>query len=214
IPININNMHAIREKDTFDTFIESSWYYVRYTSPNFNKGMVDPKLSKYWLPVDQYIGGIEHATMHLIYIRFFHKLLRDFKLVHSDEPVKKLLCQGMVLSEAFYYLQKDGTRHWIKPSSVLIKRNEKGDIIKLYTKKQKHITCTGMIKMSKSKKNGIEPESIINQYGADTIRLFIMFAAPVESSIEWNESGVKGIYRFLKKIWKIAYNHIKHQYTY
>ncbi|MDE5285573.1 MAG: class I tRNA ligase family protein, partial [Buchnera aphidicola] len=118
INIKINETDAIKEKDTFDTFIESSWYYARYTCPHFKEGMINPQLSKYWLPVDQYVGGIEHATMHLIYIRFFHKLLRDFKLVSFDEPVKKLLCQGMVLSQAFYYLQKNGKRHWVQPSSV------------------------------------------------------------------------------------------------
>ncbi|CAL4325162.1 leucine--tRNA ligase [Buchnera aphidicola] len=212
--IKIGDQDLIREVDTFDTFMESSWYYARYTCPNFNKGMIDPISSKYWLPVDQYIGGIEHATMHLIYFRFYHKLLRDFKLVQFDEPVKNLLCQGMVLSKAFYQFDKKKQRHWIHPSSVKIERNIQGDIINYYNKKnKKEVIYAGMIKMSKSKNNGIEPEIIINRYGADTIRLFMMFAAPIESSLEWRESGVKGIYRFLKKIWKLVFDYIEIKHT-
>lgn len=206
--IIVNNQMAIRETDTFDTFIESSWYYARYTCPNFNIGMIDPVASKYWLPIDQYIGGIEHATMHLMYFRFFHKLLRDFKLVHVDEPVKNLLCQGMVLSEAFYEINGKSQKTWLDPSVLLIKRNEKGEVIEAYNKKRKKIVYAGMIKMSKSKNNGIAPELIIQRYGADTIRLFIMFAAPIESKLEWRESGVKGIYRFLKKLWILIFNYI------
>ncbi|QCI24490.1 leucine--tRNA ligase [Buchnera aphidicola (Muscaphis stroyani)] len=213
--IYINNEPAIREKDTFDTFMESSWYYARYTCPDFHTAMIDPVRSKYWLPVDQYIGGIEHAIMHLMYFRFYHKLLRDFKLVDSDEPVKNLLCQGMVLSEAFYESEDHSKRNWIHSSSVSTIRDSKGRIIKSYNNEGKEIIYAGMIKMSKSKKNGIEPELMIHRYGADTVRLFIMFAAPVESSLEWQESGVKGIYRFLRKLWKLAYNYvqIKHTHT-
>lgn len=207
--ISINNQNATRETDTFDTFMESSWYYARYTCPDFKEGMIDLTASNYWLPVDQYIGGIEHATMHLIYFRFYHKLLRDFKLVSSNEPVNNLLCQGMVLSEAFYEIGKNSERNWINSSLVLKKRNSKGEIINSYTKKGKKVIYAGMIKMSKSKNNGIEPESIIQDYGADTIRLFIMFAAPIESSLEWKESGVQGIHRFLKKLWTLIYNYIK-----
>ncbi|QIQ42015.1 MAG: leucine--tRNA ligase [Buchnera aphidicola (Microlophium carnosum)] len=211
--IIINSKNAIRETDTFDTFMESSWYYARYTCPHFNTGMIDSVASKYWLPVDQYIGGVEHAIMHLMYFRFYHKLLRDFKLVDSDEPVKNLLCQGMVLAEAFYAIDSNFKRTWFHSSSVLIKRNSKGDIIKSYNKQGKELVYAGMIKMSKSKNNGIEPELIIQRYGADTIRLFIMFAAPVESSLEWKESGVKGVYRFLKKLWNLILNYINVQKT-
>ncbi|QCI18969.1 leucine--tRNA ligase [Buchnera aphidicola] len=210
----INNQSANREIDTFDTFMESSWYYARYTCPNFKKGMINPITSKYWLPVDQYIGGIEHAIMHLMYFRFYHKLLRDFKLLQFDEPVKNLICQGMVLSEAFYQIGKDNKRNWISKSNVYIEKNNRGEIVKAYDKKGKKVTYAGMIKMSKSKNNGIEPELIINEYGADTIRLFIMFAAPIESSLEWNESGLKGIYRFLKKLWKLSFSYIQIQHKY
>lgn len=210
----INNQTAVRETDTFDTFMESSWYYARYTCPHFKKGIINPTASKYWLPVDQYIGGIEHAIMHLMYFRFYHKLLRDFKFVQFDEPVKSLICQGMVLSEAFYQVGQNNQRHWIHKSNIYIEKNIKGEIITAKDKKGNKVIYAGMIKMSKSKNNGIEPELMIKNYGADTIRLFIMFAAPIESSLEWNESGVKGIYRFLKKLWKLTFNYIqiKHKY--
>ncbi|HMI76965.1 MAG TPA: leucine--tRNA ligase [Buchnera sp. (in: enterobacteria)] len=205
--INIHNELAYKENDTLDTFIESSWYYIRYTDPNF-KGMINSQLANYWLPIDQYIGGIEHATMHLIYIRFYHKLLRDFGFVNSDEPVKKLLCQGMVLSDAFYYMNNN-IREWIAPSSVRIKKNAHGDIINAETQNGETAIYAGMIKMSKSKKNGVEPDKIIKKYGADTVRLFMMFAAPVETSLEWKESGIKGVHRFLQKLWKLIYLHTK-----
>jgi leucyl-tRNA synthetase len=153
-----------RETDTFDTFMESSWYYARFTCPDFEDGMLDPDRANYWLPVDQYVGGIEHAILHLLYARFFHKLMRDEGLVDSDEPFKQLLCQGMVL--------KDGT------------------------------------KMSKSKGNTVDPQALIEQYGADTVRLFIMFAAPPEQSLEWSDSAVEGAHRFLKRLWKLAATHL------
>lgn len=154
-----------RETDTFDTFMESSWYYARFTCPDFEDGMLDPDRANYWLPVDQYVGGIEHAILHLLYARFFHKLMRDEGLLDSDEPFKQLLCQGMVL--------KDGS------------------------------------KMSKSKGNTVDPQSLIEQYGADTVRLFIMFAAPPEQSLEWSDSAVEGSHRFLKRLWKLAATHLE-----
>ncbi|AEH39863.1 leucyl-tRNA synthetase [Buchnera aphidicola (Cinara tujafilina)] len=196
----INKENVIRETDTFDTFIESSWYYARYTCPNFTSGMIAPEKAKYWLPVDQYIGGIEHAVMHLIYFRFYHKLLRDFGLVSSDEPVKKLICQGMVLSDAFYTYDHNKKKIWIKPSDI---KNHK----KYSDKKNKNkIIYAGKIKMSKSKNNGIDPHIIINKYGADTLRLFLMFAAPIESALEWNDQSIIGMYRFLKKLWTFTYS--------
>ncbi|NIG99256.1 MAG: leucine--tRNA ligase [Buchnera aphidicola (Periphyllus acericola)] len=203
--IKINKIKAIREKDTFDTFMESSWYYARYTCPNFLKGMLNTTSTKYWLPIDQYIGGIEHATMHLIYIRFYHKLLRDFNLVNTDEPIKKLLCQGMVLSNAFYYLKKNNSKIWINSKKIKIEFNKKNKIISIKKFKGKKIFHAGMIKMSKSKNNGIDPIKVIKKYGADTIRLFIMFAAPIKSDLQWNNLAVDGINRFLKKLWKFCY---------
>ncbi|WP_339644673.1 leucine--tRNA ligase [uncultured Porticoccus sp.] len=163
--IQLNGQMVERETDTFDTFMESSWYYARYTSPNFTDGMLDSKAANYWLPVDQYIGGIEHAILHLLYARFFHKLMRDEGLLNSDEPFTRLLCQGMVL--------KDGT------------------------------------KMSKSKGNTVDPQQLIDRYGADTVRLFTMFAAPPEQSLEWNDSGVEGAHRFLRKLWKMVHAHLE-----
>ncbi|XBC41137.1 MAG: leucine--tRNA ligase [Buchnera aphidicola (Nurudea yanoniella)] len=207
--IYINGKLAIYENDTLDTFVESSWYYARYTCPKFNKGMIEKNSANYWLPVDLYVGGIEHSTMHLMYFRFFHKLLRDFGFVQSDEPVKKLLCQGMVLSDAFYYFDEQQRQIWINIPPIHLQYDCNKNIKKCFMYKGKKIFHEGMIKMSKSKKNGIEPEIMINKYGADTVRLFIMFAAPTESSLEWKESGVKGIYRFLKKLWTLCYNHIK-----
>ncbi len=155
----------LRETDTFDTFMESSWYYARYCCPDNQQQMLDQR-SNYWLPVDMYIGGIEHAILHLLYARFFHKLLRDFGMVNSDEPFKRLLTQGMVL--------KDGD------------------------------------KMSKSKGNTVDPQQLIDKYGADTVRLFILFTAPPEQSLEWSDAGVEGAARFLKRLWTIIYEHTQH----
>lgn len=200
---------AWREADTFDTFMESSWYYVRYTCPDYNFGILDPVAANYWLPVDQYIGGIEHAIMHLMYFRFYHKLLRDAGLVTSDEPAKRLLCQGMVVSDAFYYLTDSHERIWISPVEVTVERDEKGRIVKATDTIGRTLVYAGMSKMSKSKNNGIDPQEIVETYGADTVRLFMMFASPVEMTLEWHESGVKGANRFLKRVWKLVYKHIQ-----
>ena len=152
-----------RETDTFDTFFESSWYYARFASFDSENSMLDER-AKYLLPVDQYIGGIEHAVLHLLYSRFFFRCLRDIGIVEGDEPFDNLLCQGMVL--------KDGS------------------------------------KMSKSKGNTVDPEGLIEKYGADTVRLFVMFAAPPDQSLEWSDQGVQGAYRFINRIWKIVHQHI------
>ncbi|MCK9564189.1 MAG: class I tRNA ligase family protein, partial [Bacteroidales bacterium] len=160
----LNGEALERETDTFDTFMESSWYYARFTCPDYTDGMLDKVAADYWLPVDQYVGGIEHAILHLLYARFFHKLMRDDGLVSSDEPFTRLLCQGMVL--------KDGA------------------------------------KMSKSKGNTVDPQALIDQYGADTVRLFTMFAAPPEQSLEWSDEGVAGAHRFLRKLWRAVASHL------
>lgn len=205
----INNKFLTYENDTFDTFMESSWYYARYTCVNYDKNILDIKKTNYWLPIDQYIGGIEHATMHLIYFRFYHKLLRDAGFVNSDEPVKRLLCQGMVLSDAFYYISETKEKIWISPLKVNVKRDNKGNIIKAREKNTKReLIYYGLTKMSKSKNNGIDPNKIIEKYGADTLRLFIMFAAPASKSLEWKEIGIIGAKRFLNRLWKLTYNHI------
>ena len=202
---------ALRETDTFDTFMESSWYYARYCSPQSKDQMLDPKAANYWLPVDQYIGGIEHAILHLLYARFFHKLLRDVGLVDCDEPFKRLLCQGMVLAESFYQEDENGGKTWISPANVDIEADDKGKITRILSKLNgEQAFSSGMSKMSKSKNNGVDPQTTIDQYGADTVRLFIMFAAPPEQSLEWSDSAVEGSHRFLKRVWKAVYSHTKH----
>ena len=202
-----NGTPALKETDTFDTFMESSWYYARYTSPKFVEAMLDKDEANYWLPVDQYIGGIEHATMHLLYFRFFHKLLRDAGFVASDEPATKLLCQGMVLADAFYYTSPTNERIWVSPTQVTLERDEKGRIIKATDPEGRELVHTGMTKMSKSKNNGIDPQEMVEKYGADTVRLFMMFASPAEMTLEWQESGVEGAKRFLGRVWNLVYQY-------
>ncbi|MDX1800506.1 MAG: leucine--tRNA ligase [Marinobacter sp.] len=200
---------ATLETDTFDTFMESSWYYARFCSPNYDQGMLDPDAANYWLPVDQYIGGIEHAILHLLYARFFHKLLRDVGLVNSSEPFKRLLCQGMVLADTFYREDDNGGKVWISPSDVTVEKNDKGQVTAAYdSRDHQPVVNGGTTKMSKSKNNGIDPQAIIDQHGADTVRLFMMFAAPPEQSLEWSDSGVEGAHRFLKRLWRMVNEHV------
>jgi len=202
-----NGEDALRETDTFDTFMESSWYYARYCSPNDDSQMIDPAKANYWLPVDQYIGGIEHAILHLLYSRFFHKLLRDVGLVQCDEPYKKLLCQGMVLAETYYREADNGAQEWIAPSDVTVERDEKGTVTSAISKVDgKAVLSAGMSKMSKSKNNGIDPQSVIDKYGADTVRLFIMFTSPPEQTLEWSDAGVEGAHRFVKRVYKLVHD--------
>ncbi|ARU93377.1 leucine--tRNA ligase [Tatumella citrea] len=203
----VNGQPALRETDTFDTFMESSWYYARYTCADYDKGMLAPAAANYWLPVDQYVGGIEHAIMHLMYFRFFHKLLRDAGLVNSNEPAKRLLCQGMVLADAFYYTGNSGERNWVSPVDVSVVRDDKGRITSATDKDGREVIYAGMSKMSKSKNNGIDPQLMVERYGADTVRLFMMFASPADMTLEWQESGVEGANRFLKRVWKLVYDH-------
>ena len=196
---------AERETDTFDTFMESSWYYARYTSPGAND-LVDER-ANYWLPVDQYIGGIEHAIMHLMYFRFYHKLMRDAGLVKTDEPATNLLCQGMVIADTFYR-ETDGHKDWHNPADVDVKLDERGRIVGATLKADGlPVQVGGSEKMSKSKNNGVDPQLMIERYGADTVRLFSMFAAPPEQSLDWNESGVEGMSRFLRRLWAQAWRH-------
>ncbi|HEY9253162.1 MAG TPA: leucine--tRNA ligase [Stenotrophomonas sp.] len=197
---------AERETDTFDTFMESSWYYARYTSPGA-RDMVD-KRGNYWLPVDQYIGGIEHAILHLMYFRFYHKLMRDARLVDSDEPATNLLTQGMVIAETFYRVNADGSKDWINPADVEVKRDERGRVVgATLAADGQPVQIGGTEKMSKSKNNGVDPRTMVEKYGADTVRLFSMFAAPPEQSLEWNEAGVDGMARFLRRLWTQVERH-------
>ncbi len=200
----IDGIKGKRETDTFDTFMESSWYYARYTSPDCDTAMLDSEEANYWLPVDQYVGGIEHATMHLLYFRFFHKLMRDAGLVDSDEPAKKLLTQGMVLSDTFITKDGKGTKHYHTIEEVDVIKDEKGKAISATLKSTgESVILAGMEKMSKSKMNGVDPQALINEYGADTSRLYTMFASPPEQTLEWKDDGVHGAYKFLRRLWKV-----------
>src|SRR3989338_6135547 len=201
---------ARRETDTMDTFVESSWYYARYASPQCASGMVDKAAAQKWLPVDQYIGGIEHAILHLLYARFFHKLMRDEGLVQGDEPFRNLLTQGMVVAPTFYREGKGGKKLWINPADVEVETDEKGRPTGAKLKSDgQPVAIGGTEKMAKSKNNGVDPQAIIDQYGADTARLFMMFAAPPDQSLEWSDAGVEGAFRFLKRVWKTTHDHVE-----
>jgi leucyl-tRNA synthetase len=205
---DLNGQSVERETDTFDTFMESSWYHARFTCSDLDSAMLDPERANYWLPVDQYVGGIEHAILHLLYARFYHKLLRDEGLVSSSEPFKSLLCQGMVLAESFY-TENAGRKVWLSPSEVKVDRDAKGRALTATEiKTGMPVQSGGITKMSKSKNNGIDPQTAIDKHGADTVRLFTMFAAPPEQTLEWSDEGVSGAYRFLRKLWKMVHDHL------
>lgn len=198
---------ATRETDTFDTFFESSWYYARYCCSDLDTAMLDQR-ANHWLPVDQYIGGIEHAVMHLLYARFFHKLLRDIGLLDSDEPFTKLLTQGMVTAETYYQVDATGKRQFFNPLEVALDLDDKGLAIGAKLKSDgSSVEIGGVEKMSKSKNNGVDPQSMIDKYGADTVRLFTMFAAPPDQSLEWNDDAIAGSSRFLRRVYSFFYKH-------
>ena len=200
---------AKRETDTMDTFVESSWYYARYASPHFEGGLVEKSAADHWLPVDQYIGGIEHAILHLLYARFFHKLMRDEGLVSSNEPFKNLLTQGMVIAETYYRREANGAYTWFNPADVELERDSKAKVVSAKLKSDGlPVEIGGTEKMAKSKNNGVDPQSMIDQFGADTCRLFMMFASPPDMSAEWSDSGVEGSHRFLKRVWRLAQTHV------
>jgi leucyl-tRNA synthetase len=217
---------AERETDTFDTFMESSWYYARYTCPDA-AAMLDERAA-YWLPVDHYVGGIEHAVLHLLYARFYHKLLRDIPGVlvpreagmpgaadiehlTCNEPFTRLLTQGMVVADTYYREEADGSKHWYNPAEVEVERDEKGRPLQAHLRVDgQPVVIGGMEKMSKSKNNGVDPQSLIERYGADTVRLYTMFTSPPEQSLEWNDEGVEGAHRFLKRVWALAESNREH----
>ncbi|CAH2791855.1 MAG: Leucyl-tRNA synthetase (EC [uncultured Caballeronia sp.] len=195
---------AKRETDTMDTFVDSAWYFLRYAAPDA-KTMVD-KRTDYWMPMDQYIGGIEHAILHLLYSRFWTKVMRDLGLVTFDEPAKNLLTQGMVLNETYYREDAAGKKTWINPADVTVSHDDKGRPVgAVLNADGEPVVIGGVEKMSKSKNNGVDPQSLIDAYGADTARLFVMFAAPPEQSLEWSGTGVEGASRFLRRVWQLAH---------
>ena len=199
---------ARRETDTMDTFVDSSWYYLRFCCNDQEGSMVD-KRTNYWMPVDQYIGGIEHAILHLLYSRFWTKVMRDLKLVNINEPFSNLLTQGMVLNEIFFRKAGTGRIQYFNPSEVETTRDAAGQRTGTVLKSDGSAVESGGIgTMSKSRNNGVDPQSLINTYGADTARLFMMFTSPPEQTLEWSDSGVEGSYRFLKRLWKFAMDNI------
>ena len=199
---------ARRETDTMDTFVESSWYFFRYMSPDYQGGMVAPEDAAYWQDVDQYIGGIEHAILHLLYARFFTKLMRDEGLVQVNEPFKRLLTQGMVLAATWYREDTSGKKTWYNPADVEAQTDDKGRVTGgILIADGQPVQYGGMEKMSKSKNNGVDPEALVQKYGADTARLYTMFTAPPESTLEWSESGVEGAHKYLRRLWNYAYEH-------
>jgi leucyl-tRNA synthetase len=199
---------ARRETDTMDTFVDSSWYYARYASQRRDTAMVDGETG-YWMPVDQYIGGIEHAILHLLYSRFWWKVMRDTGLVKGDEPFMRLLTQGMVLNEIFFRKPASGRIQYFNPAEVEVQTDDKGGRTGAVLKSDgQPVESGGIGTMSKSKNNGVDPQSLIEQYGADTARLFMMFAAPPEMTLEWSDEGVAGASRFLRRLWKLVADHV------
>jgi leucyl-tRNA synthetase len=198
---------AERETDTFDTFMESSWYYARYCCPGA-EAQVDERVN-YWTPIDQYIGGIEHAILHLMYFRFYHKLMRDEGLVDSDEPATRLLCQGMVVDDTYYRKDADGAIHWYNPADVDVERDDEGKPVGAVLRADgQAVHFGGVEKMSKSKNNGVDPQRMVDRYGADTVRLFSVSDSPANQSLQWSDSGVEGASRFLKRLWAQVMDHV------
>jgi leucyl-tRNA synthetase len=199
---------ARRETDTMDTFVESSWYFLRYACPDNSTAMVDERVN-YWAPVDQYIGGIEHAILHLLYSRFFTRAMRDCGLVNVSEPFAKLLTQGMVVADTYYRELEGGKKQWINPADVTVETDDKGRVTAAkLTSDGQPVIIGGTEKMSKSKNNGVDPQALVDQYGADTARLFIIFASPPDQQLEWSDSGVEGAYRFLRRIWNFGHQFV------
>ena len=195
-----------RETDTMDTFVDSSWYYARYATAQGDASMVDGE-TNYWMPVDQYIGGIEHAILHLLYSRFWTKAMRDIGLVNYREPFTNLLTQGMVLNNAFFHKPEGGGKNYFWEKDIEIGRDAKGHITGATLTADGTVLEHELTTMSKSKNNGVDPQSLIEQYGADTARFFMMFAAPPEQTLEWSDSGVEGAFRFLRRVWNFGHRY-------
>jgi leucyl-tRNA synthetase len=198
---------ARRETDTMDTFVDSSWYYFRYASAGNDRAMVDAR-AQYWMPVDQYIGGIEHAILHLLYSRFWTRVMRDLGLTQTEEPFANLLTQGMVLNQIYFRKPAEGRIVYFNPADVDVQLDDKGAPVGAVLRADgQPVETSGIGTMSKSKNNGVDPQSLVEQYGADTARLFMMFAAPPEQSLEWSDEGVEGAFRFMKRLWRAVHLH-------
>ncbi|HEV2212998.1 MAG TPA: class I tRNA ligase family protein, partial [Gammaproteobacteria bacterium] len=199
---------ARRETDTMDTFIDSSWYFYRYTDPTLSDKALDSDTVGYWFPIDQYIGGVEHAILHLIYSRFWTKVMRDMGLVKFDEPLTNLLTQGMVLNHIFLRRTGAGALSYYSPAEVELRHDAEGRVSGAVLKADgQPVQYEGFGTMSKSKNNGVDPQALVERYGADTVRLFMMFASPPELTLEWSEAGVEGAQRFLRRLWKAVSEH-------
>jgi len=200
---------ARRETDTFDTFIDSSWYFARFASAFSDNAMLDDGARR-WMPVDQYVGGVEHAVLHLLYARFFTKLMRDQGLLDCDEPFVRLLTQGMVVAPTFHREGDDGRRQWFNPLEVQLQRDERGAVLSATALSDgAPVQVGGIEKMSKSKNNGVDPQAMIDVHGADAVRLFMMFAAPPDQSLEWSDAGLEGASRFLRRLWRQVQDHVE-----
>jgi leucyl-tRNA synthetase len=199
---------ARRETDTMDTFVDSSWYFLRYACADNDQAMVDAR-ANYWLQVDQYIGGIEHAILHLLYARFWTRVMHDMGLVKTPEPFAKLLTQGMVLNHIFHRTPASGRREYFNPADVDLTVDPETRVVHATLRRDgSAVTYEGMGTMSKSRNNGVDPNALTEKYGADTARLFMMFTAPPEQSLEWSDEGVLGANRFLRRLWKAVHEHL------
>ncbi|MFI4891654.1 MAG: class I tRNA ligase family protein, partial [Steroidobacterales bacterium] len=198
---------ARRETDTMDTFVDSSWYFLRYACSDNDQAMVDERVN-YWLPVDQYIGGIEHAILHLLYSRFWTRVMHTLGAVPFREPFEHLFTQGMVLNEVFFRKRDSGRVEYFNPADVEVKIGPReGQRIAVLRADGGVVESGGVVTMSKSKNNGVDPQALVEEFGADTARLFTMFAAPPEQTLEWSDEGVHGAYRFIKRLWKAVHDH-------
>jgi leucyl-tRNA synthetase len=200
--------NARRETDTMDTFVDSSWYFLRFTCPDNEKAMLDSRVS-YWAPVDQYIGGIEHAILHLLYSRFWTRFMRELGSVAFKEPFANLFTQGMVLNEVFFRKPDSGRIEYFNPADVEVTLDSTAQRrIAVLRADGEEVESGGVVTMSKSKNNGVDPQALVDEFGADTARLFTMFAAPPEQTLEWSDEGVQGAYRFIKRLWRAVHEHV------